>query len=188
MQRNALWLCKICLSSCFSWNNLLSDFHMHFLSVLPFYAFVSFLSVSPLWRSKTQNSGSSACSRYSSQQRWLLPDQTRERNKPLHCIRDLQKPLKNLCFEEQGATTANFLQCYQKPFVSITFFDLIHADFCRWSRNILPKFNFFFASLCNSNGLSQFGISQYNSVSVQFWFKFQSGNGFMRKVTLLSLV
>ena len=58
---------------------------------------MSLPSVSPLWRSKTQNSGS-ACSRtpYSSQQRWLWPNLTREGNKWVRCIRNLQRPSRQL--------------------------------------------------------------------------------------------
>jgi len=58
----------------------------------------------------------------------------------------------------------------------------IHAYFYRWSRNFLPTvvFVFYFTSWYNSNILPKFGVSQYNSLSVQSWRKFQNENSFTR--------
>jgi len=44
-------------------------------------------------------------------------DLTREGNKRVHCIRDLQKSLRNSCFRKQNATLARFMPWYQKIFV-----------------------------------------------------------------------
>jgi len=87
------------------------------LSVLLFYVFVSLPLVSPLWRSKTQNSGS-ACSTNpcSLHQWWLWLDVTREGNKWVRCIRNLQKALRKPCFRKQGATRSN-LCCVIKRFL-----------------------------------------------------------------------
>ena len=54
---------------------------------------------------------------YSSHQRWLEPDLTREWNKWVRWIRNLQKALTNRWFRKQGTTLANFILCYQNIFV-----------------------------------------------------------------------
>ena len=66
---------------------------------------------------------------YSSHQRRLKPDLTREGNKRVRCIRHLRKALANLCFRKQGATLANFILCYQKIFVPRNSVIKIHAYF-----------------------------------------------------------
>ena len=68
-------------------------------------------SVSLLWHYITQNSGSTSsrtpCTSY---QPWLWPNMTREGNKKVRCIWDIQNALTNPCFRKQGATLANL--CY----------------------------------------------------------------------------
>ena len=89
-------------------------------SLLCIHESMSLLSVSPLWRPKTQISGSaSSRNPYSSHQLWLWLDLMREENKQVRCIRHLPNALTNPCFSKQGATLANFMLCYQTIFVPI---------------------------------------------------------------------
>jgi len=71
-------------------------------SVRPSHVLTSLPSVSPSWRSKTQNPAST-CSRipYSSHQRWLWPGLTGEGHKRARCFRDHQKALANLWFKKK---------------------------------------------------------------------------------------
>ena len=94
------------------------------LSVL-FCVFISLPSVSPLGRSKTQNSGTpTARTRGGCNHAW------RERgtsNKRVRCIRGLQKALTNPYFRKQGATLANFMLC--------------HRPVTRWGETPLQNFS-----------------------------------------------
>jgi len=95
------------LSRSFVWNHFPSIFHIQYilLSVLLFYEFVSLPSSSPLWRSKTQNFGST-CSRtpYGSHKAVIVTRLDERGDKWKRCIRDIQKALTSPCFRKQVAT------------------------------------------------------------------------------------
>jgi len=76
--------------------------------------------------------------------------------------------------------------CYQTVYASIKFVIKIHGDFCRWSGKFCLIFAFSLTTCYNSNALPQFGMSQYNSLNVQSWLKFQNGDSFTRNDQILN--
>jgi len=88
-------------------------------------------------------------SSYSSYQRWLQPDQTREWNKRVRCVQHLRKALTNPWFRKQVATLVSFILCYKifGPKIFVIKFIYIYTDDQGISWLV---FAFYFTSCYNS--------------------------------------
>ena len=163
---------------------------MHLLSILPFY--VAYFWVCPqsvLYDVlKLKILGVHAPE---SQQLDDCDQSWRSRITSGHAAFGSSKAFANPCFRKQSAILANFMIFvpiksvieFMQSFTDnqITFSQFLH--FVTRCSTFSPSFCIFFircSSRNNSNVLSQFGISQYNSFNVQSWSKFQSEDNFTR--------
>jgi len=97
---NFIFLSQFCTKS-FAFRFLYAFFYLCY-----FFMYSCLPSFSPLWSSKTQNSGSVCSTTPHSHQRRLWPDMTREGNKRVGYKTQLRQ---------------NFMLCYRKIFVPIQF-------------------------------------------------------------------